>query len=168
MKRGDWVVVGGKTGEIGHCTRCGDGLEMGLPQRVEVVMAAMNAFTKAHAACEPGGYVEPEPKSIHGWLQGRDTGTSSLTIYAAITGERSPARELDVPQDPSDFGRCYRLLKRFPEWRGQLYKTADLCKKWRPFVEDWDKLTALYEQELASDTAPKLLYARLRELRGGL
>jgi hypothetical protein len=44
----DWVVAGGKPGELGHCTRCGDGLSMEMPQRVKVVTTAMNAFVRAH------------------------------------------------------------------------------------------------------------------------
>lgn len=48
----DWVVMGGKPGELGHCERCGRGLLLGLPVNLSVAVAAMRAFVKAHAGCK--------------------------------------------------------------------------------------------------------------------
>ncbi len=72
----DWVVAGGRAGEIGHCTRCGEGLSIDLPQRVELALALMKAFTKVHAACKPGAYKEPSPTFLT-WPTSRDTGISA-------------------------------------------------------------------------------------------
>lgn len=163
QKKGDWVVMGGKPGELAYCTRCGQGLSLNMPQLIAVVVAASKAFVKAHSNCAAGQYIEKPAESPEEWANGRDTGTSSLTIYSAITGMPSPHGILDVPYDPSDFGRCYRLLKLFPAWRPQLNKVVGLCEAWRPFVEAWDELAALYEEELPTGTAPKL-YARMTQL----
>lgn len=100
------------------------------------------------------------------WLTNGDTGTSSKTIWSVLTGRRitEPYFSPDVPHDPADFGRCYRLLKVMPSWRARLSEVALKHSAWTPLVEAWDELTALYEEELPNGTAPKL-YARMRELR---
>lgn len=157
----DWVVAGGKHGELAHCTRCGEGLTIGT-QRIEVVVAAGRGFTKAHAHCKPG-MSEEQVDSRLSWFHGRDTGTSSLTIYNVFTGTPTPHHGFSVPWDPADFGRCYRLLKLFPEWLPRLGEVADRFPKWRGLVDNWAELTALYEEELPRKTAPKL-YARMKEL----
>jgi hypothetical protein len=48
-----WVVVDGRPGELGHCTRCGDALQINLPQPLPVVAAAMKAFSLMHRECQP-------------------------------------------------------------------------------------------------------------------
>lgn len=167
QRKGDWVVIGGAPGEIGHCTRCGEGLRINLPQRMEVIIAATSAFAKAHKICAPGNYVERPAQTPEQWAMGRDTGISSLTIWSAITGHASPNRRDDVPHDPDDFGRCYRLLKLFPSWRPQLSKVAGRYPDWAPFVEHWDELSEQYEQELAHGSEPDFkLYHRMKELGG--
>jgi hypothetical protein len=158
----EWVVAGGKVGELAHCTRCGQGLAINLPQLMTVMVAAMRAFAEAHSNCEPT-WTEPEPKTWREWAEGRDTGVSSFTIWAVMTGLPSPMKSLDVPYDPADFGRCYRLLKLMPEWRPRLGRVTKHCARWRPFVDAWDELTALYEEELPTGTCPRL-YARMKEL----
>lgn len=164
-RKGDWVVMGGKPGEVAYCTRCGEGLTLSLPQHMDVFIAASNAFIKVHSRCEKNAYFEKPAVTPEEWAAGRDTGTSSLTIYSAITGKPTHHRGFDIPYDPDDFGRCYRLLKLFPAWREKLGETIKRCPPWKPFVEAWDELTALYELEVPnhSGSAPRL-YARMKEL----
>lgn len=100
------------------------------------------------------------------WLLSGDTGISSKTICAVMTGsKKADSFGPDVPHDPSDFGRCYRLLQNFPEWRARLPEVAAAYPIWGPMVAAWDELTALYEQEKQnkSGMAPKL-YERMRTL----
>ena len=59
---------------------------------------------------------------------------------------------LDIPYDSDDFGRCYRLLKAVPEWRGRLSEVAAVLPKWAPLVERWDELEDLYETSLKQCT----------------
>lgn len=98
------------------------------------------------------------------WVTNGDTGTSSLTIWSVFTGRPSPHKRYDIPHDPDDFGRCYRLLKVMPSWLGRLGEVAAVYPAWAPFVKAWDELTRLYEEELPSGRAPKC-YARMQELR---
>jgi hypothetical protein len=144
-KKGSWVLPGGAPGEVGYCERCGEGLSINLPQPLYIITAAMKAFAEHHGNCPPGQYHAKPAQAPEEWATGRDTGTSSLTIYAAIKGKKGRDREFDIPYDPDDFGRCYRLLKLFPNWRKELDKVIALCPRWKPFVEAWDELTALYE-----------------------
>ena len=93
------------------------------------------------------------------WIIGDDTGVSSKTIWAvmmgAVTEERSSFR-YDTPHDPDDFGRCYRLLKKFPAWNGRLGEVAEIFPKWGPMVARWDEMTAIYERDLASGKSSEL------------
>ena len=153
-QRGDWVVAGGRFGETGHCTRCGDGLSIGS-QRLEVALAAMRAFVKIHARCKPGKYRESSP-TLSSWLNSRDTGVSSATIYFVFTSlsiggvPQGSYEQRDPPRDPSDFGRCYRLLGLAPEWEGRLGEVAERFPAWEPFVREWPKLKKMYEEAVVS------------------
>jgi hypothetical protein len=78
------------------------------------------------------------------WLLSDDTCMSSKTICAVMTGTKYA--DPDVPYDAGDFGRCYRLLELFPEWRARLPEVAAKHPKWGPLVSAWDELTALYRR----------------------
>lgn len=81
------------------------------------------------------------------WLISDDTGVSSLTIFTVLSGRNvlggwSPS----APRDAWDFGRCHRLLQRFPKWRARLDEVGVLHPEWAPLVGDWTRLTALFEE----------------------
>jgi hypothetical protein len=161
--KAEWVVAGGKIGEIGHCTRCGTGLSLGGPQPLPIATAAMNAFVKMHASCKEGNFKEPETNTPEAWLRGRDTGISSLTIFAVLNNQ-VVNNHYDVPHDPDDFGRCYRLLKLFPSWRPRLPEVAARFPEWGPLIQEWSEIERLYEEELPLHTMPKC-YALIQRLR---
>lgn len=91
------------------------------------------------------------------WVLGDDTGLSSKTIFAVMTGTelRGGVFGPEIPHDPSDLGRCLRLLARFPEWKPRLQEVADKYPRWQPFVREWRALADLYYQEMATGRAPK-------------
>ncbi len=120
------------------------------------------------------GSVEPRC-ACHGmtpedWACSGDTGLSSLAIWEVMTGRRAHALANwgsgRSPLDPDDFGRCYRLLQHFPAWRARLPEVAARFPHWAPLVREWDRMTALYEEELKNPDgmAPKL-YALMQALR---
>ena len=88
------------------------------------------------------------------WIISGDTGASSKTIFAVMVGSKTVRP--DVPHDPSDFGRCYRLLALFPEWRSRLHEVAEKYPMWGPLIGAWDELSALYEYEAAMKTGREL------------
>lgn len=106
-------------------------------------------------------------ESIDRWLASGDTGISSETIAHVMTGRGVGACNFGYapPRDPSDFGRCHRLLKLFPTFQTRMHEVSTRFPDWKPLVDHWEELTALYEEEEPSGNAPKL-YARMKELRG--
>jgi hypothetical protein len=106
---------------------------------------------------------EAEINACGDWLKGTDTGVSSKTIYSVLSGINFYLRDTDVPHDPDDFGRCYRLLKRFPGWRERMGDVAEKFPAWKPFVREWGAMTDLYEQEFPTGQAP-LLYAMMQKI----
>ncbi len=159
-----WVVLGGKDDEAAHCTRCGQGLKLVFPVDINVFNGAVKGFIKSHAKCRDTGRVDPVPKNLAEWLCGRDTGVSSKTIVAAMTGAQTD--RASIPLDPSDFGRCYRLLKIMPEWRGQMRMVSRRFKEWESLVNAWDQLEKLWEEESPTGNCPKL-YALMQKLESG-
>ena len=157
-----WVVAGGAPGETGHCQHCGEGLTISLPLSFAVIAAEAEAFAKDHARCTTKTWTEPVPATPEQWAKGRDTGISSMSIYSVMMGV--PVDRTDVPRDPDDFGRCYRLLQLFPAWKPRLDEVAARYPAWRSLVQEWDALESLYEDALRSDSGAAL-YARLQALR---
>ena len=80
------------------------------------------------------------------WAMGNDAGISSKTIMSVMTGT-ALEDHASVPWDADDFGRCYRLLNIFPEWKSRLQEVADKYPEWQKLVDNWDKLTEIYERE---------------------
>lgn len=102
------------------------------------------------------------------WLKGTDTGVSSRTIFSVLSsrygagalGSSSP----DFPYDPSDFGRCHRLLERLPAWRARMGEVAAKHPRWAPFVERWEEMTATYVEEQPTGYGPcPRLYEALQQ-----
>ena len=130
-----------------------------------VACAAVVAAERKLAEYERGP-VAPHLAAYYEWAAGPDSGLSSQAIVQVLTGARvlgSWDASHRTPRDPSDFGRCHRMLQRFPELRARLHEISATRPEWTGLVEHWDELTALYEEEAPSGEAPKL-YARIQEL----
>lgn len=89
------------------------------------------------------------------WLKSGDTGISSETIHWVLHGGFYLAH-FGIPYDPDDFGRCYRLLKRFPEYRARLPEVAEKFPAWEPLVREWDRMTEIYERDLPTGKSEEL------------
>jgi hypothetical protein len=140
-----------------RCMHCGDEEELPLPISIRVMAAMCEDFKQVHTRCKPSerGAARMRFSTPDEWLKSWDTGQSSLTIWNVMMGR--PTSRPEVPRDPSDFGRCHRLLKAFPEWRARLAELAQF-PIWQPLVDAWPRLEALYEEEVSSGegSAPKL------------
>ena len=133
----------------------------------------MIAFHRAHVTCVdclrelenvplPQFGAPASMKPYVDWVNGGDSGISSKTLLSAITGVNFMDRfGPGVPRDPADFGRCYRLLERFPELRPQLSKVAEKHPVWTRLVERWSDLEVMYRAAIDSgaETAPELYRA---------
>ncbi|NUP08386.1 MAG: hypothetical protein HOW73_20240 [Polyangiaceae bacterium] len=156
------------------CLHCGRAVTFGMPIAIDDFVAMSNAFVKTHAKCKkPAGdqcafclghghtYLGCETVDTLGrWRESRDTGLSSEAIYRYFGGLGGDPRH---PIDPADFGRCYRLTKRFPETLRALQALAAASKVWAALHKHWDELCRLYEEEFPTGRAPRL-YARMEEL----
>lgn len=73
------------------------------------------------------------------WVNSGDTGLSSRCIADVMTAGRGDG---NYPADADDFGRCHRLLDRFPEWRDRLHEVgAAHPGVWPVLVERWQIIT---------------------------
>lgn len=84
-----------------------------------------------------------------------------MTIYSVMMDV--PIDRADVPHDPDDFGRCYRLLQLFPAWRERLDQVAEYYPIWSRMVEEWSALELLYEEALRTNSG-EAFYRRLQTL----
>lgn len=178
-----WIVLLTSQSGAHCCLRCGEVYEIHLPARMELVCAMAKSFEKLHRGCRPHpagdichfcrqrGHAahdcnKTRPVTPQEWIVGPDTGSSSKTIWAVMMAAGAGHHgffDSWPPSDPDDFGRCYRLLRAFPDWRPRMPEVAVRFAAWKPLVEAWDELTALYELEQPAGSAPKL-YARMRAL----
>lgn len=102
------------------------------------------------------------------WPGNGDTGLSSRALFNHFT--RGRAHEANAPLDPSDFGRCYRLLNAdFAQGWAERINDMAVYPEWAPLVPHWGEITKLYEEEKDPDSAPKtwaLMNKIWRESRG--
>jgi hypothetical protein len=142
-----------------HCGSCShEWAPCFLPADVEIVARAAKHPCPACGSKDVlmGVVVRETPEGDYvAWLTNGDTGTSSLTIWHVMTGRGKPQNGASVPWDPSDFGRCHRLLELMPSWRARLPEMVTRYPSWAELVTQWDEITRLYLEELPSGKAPK-------------
>lgn len=111
----------------------------------------------------------PIATRLAAWQAGADTGLSSKTIAAVMSG--ADVGEGDYPRDPSDLGRCLRLLRLIPEWKDRMPIMGGLNLVWAALVARWDVLESALDYECGifgekAKSAPKT-YALMREIIEG-
>ena len=112
--------------------------------------------------------IAAENESKHGdnklakWRDSTDIGISSLTIAHVLGGTTMGNNISDIPRDPSDFGRCLRLVRLMGR-RERLPEVVSRHPAWKPFVWAWDELERLYDEESPSGNAPRL-YREMKNL----
>ena len=143
-----WLVMG--DGGV-RCLRCGKSEPMPVPMPLDAFGPWVAYQGALHRGCPDTGRVDAPATSVVDWFNGHDTGTSSKAIYRHMMGytrERAPFGT--HPHDPSDFGRCYRLLALEPRWRARIGEMAQYSKAWAALAGAWDELTAMYEAVIDS------------------
>ena len=88
------------------------------------------------------------------WYRGSSVGVSSETIFEVMTG--ITVKRHAIPLDPMDFGRCLGLIRLFPEFKNRLHEVSERFPKWKPFIDNWDKMTELYERDYDTGQATEL------------
>ena len=109
-------------------------------------------------------------KRLAEWLVGRDTGSSSKAIMLWLSaGVKDETWGASTPSDPSDLGRCLRLLERIPEWKPRIGEMAEAGGEWPTYVEYWQKMADSMEAEVGihwekGQSAPKT-YALMKAVQ---
>lgn len=102
-------------------------------------------------------------KDLAEWLVSCDTGISSITIAAIALGAEKG--RFNAPYDPSDFGRCYRLVQKVPAIYNAFDRIGELEPCFAGILLNWDELCSIYERDLHTGQS-KELYLRIKALRG--
>lgn len=109
---------------------------------------------------------EDSKQKIIEWMFDGRTGVSSETMAAIALGvKKRGAFGFDAPHDPSDFGRCYNLVKDVPEVKLAFGDISKKVPKFAGILANWEELCYLYERDFASGKSQDL-YARIKDLRG--
>ena len=101
------------------------------------------------------------------WIVNGKVGVSSKTMWSAIKGVAKGNEHcgwnFDYPSDPDDFRRCYLFYTQCNLTKEDLQIVAKVFKWYKPFMDAWDEMVKLYEEESPKRSCPKL-YARMQEL----
>lgn len=105
-------------------------------------------------------------RELGNWILHGNTGISSETMAAiALGATNASGYRADAPHDPSDFGRCYKLVQAVPEIREHFPRIAKKVKQFAGILREWDDLVRIYERDKPKGESDEL-YKRIRELRG--
>jgi hypothetical protein len=89
---------------------------------------------------------------LNEWIIYGETGISSKTMWAAITGSYNEEyrymeyRVFDIPKDADDFSRCYKFFKLCNLSDKHLRKVKEVFPFWGPYIDNWSELVRLYEE----------------------
>lgn len=82
------------------------------------------------------------------WLANGSRGLSSNTLFTMTTGVNAEDDDGHrYPRDPSDFGRCRRLIEQCPELRSCLPRVGAAGPEWAAIAERWDELCSVMDEE---------------------
>ena len=89
---------------------------------------------------------------IIAWMAGGDTGLSSETIALWIS-QRATLKRWGpyTPSDPSDLGRCLRLLRAIPELRDRMGEMAECSPRWAHMLTYWHEIEQSMIDEVGAD-----------------
>lgn len=141
------------------CSRCGQSKAIVYPLPITDLIQLQKEFTDLHKNCE-ATWEEPKPDMslplairANWWFINCETGLSSKAMVGTFLNLRMVISPNHYPHDPDDFKRCYKLLKVIPECKSTQYmdKLRRLSPVWDRYVDHWDQLTQMFEQNEAED-----------------
>lgn len=150
--------TGFRNGDL-FCFNCGGSYKIPYPQPFSMASAMMVQFDKDHKGCEKN-WVEPianandksERENADWWLTNGSRGISSETMFFYLDYRHVPVgKYYGHPSDPDDFSRCYKLLEAVPQWKSKLDLMRPVSEVWNKLIDNWDTLTAKYEQNIKED-----------------
>lgn len=139
------------------CLNCGKSQKMPYPIDVDMFAARTKQFNISHKNCLPEWKESETDQSLtvgdkaDFWFNHGEKGRSSECIYQKLRNNFVAFSGNRHPLDPDDFKRCYKLLKAVPEWKERLREMDSVSPVWKNLVENWNKLTEMYEQNVAEN-----------------
>ena len=137
------------------CTCCGGEFALNYPIAIDEYSKKLKQFDELHKDCKQT-WVEPKADQSENvkekamwWIANGHVGRSSKTMWNCLIGNKD--FPVNHPYDPDDFSRCYKLLEAVPEWKTELHKLKPLSTAWNNLVENWDKLTEMFEENCRTD-----------------
>lgn len=82
------------------------------------------------------------------WLLSDHMGASSKAIASHMALGKSDG---SFPWDPSDIGRCFRLLEAMPEWKARIKEMGVYSKNWELLASNWQEIYNCMEDEVGID-----------------
>jgi len=137
------------------CLNCGGEFPLKFPSPVGEMNKKMKAFDDLHKDClktwvEPTADMsKPIIERASWWYTKGERGMSSETMYNCFMNISQD--RISHPHDPADFKRCWKLLEAIPEWKLQLHKLKSLSPAWSNLVDNWDKLTEMYLENVSTE-----------------
>lgn len=139
------------------CLNCGGEFVLKLPMAIKEMSKKTKAFHQLHKDCESTWKetTADQTKTIEEraiwWFANGERGMSSETMWHCFMNLKID--RVCHPHDPSDFSRCYKLLETVPEWKykSNMLKLSKLSDAWSNLVNNWDKLTNMYEENERND-----------------
>ena len=90
----------------------------------------------------------PLSKAAVRWLASGDRDPGSDAIFERMTGIRCGERwHFNYPRDPSELGRCRKLLKAVPEFAENFRCMRTVSWMWATLVDHWAELCALMDED---------------------
>lgn len=161
MRRGDQRKLGMSDGKVHY---------VGLDSFGKLIMSdTFPLKVRGSQSDLPTGSLE---RRLAEWFASGDTGISSEAICKKLFdfGDRRDynkwAGSGNFPHDPSDLGRCIRLMEKVPEARERLSEMRTVSPTWAALVDRWEELEALYREEAPAGRAPKC-YLLMQEIIKG-
>lgn len=103
-------------------------------------------------------------KKIGEWLMNDDTGLSSKCIAGILLGaDPTAVVRTPHPLDPSDFGRCLRLVRFLGLTAKDLDVMTGVSDEWKAVVDNWNRWAELYDEaSKRTDGSAESLYSEMR------
>lgn len=146
------------------CTHCGEREKLPMPLIVTHFGDIAAGFEKRHKNCEKvWEWPVADPKTemhykaiaenVKWWIENGEHGISALTMLKKIGNHNLlGGRGSSHPHDPDDFRRCHLFLNAVPQFRVpvNLNKMKLESKVWEKLVENWDLLTSMLLEQMAT------------------
>lgn len=152
------------------CSNCGANKKLDFPIGIELFGKELNAFNKLHEHCvktwEPPmcDMSLTEGERIEWWLLNGETGISSRTMVEVCYRRVFLNFKRGHPIDPSDFRRCYLLVKAVPEIKTKFGRLSKLGKAWANVIEHWQELSDMLEAEMGKELIKSEMYDFMKKL----